>query len=216
MFKRISLNIPEDSYEKLASLSDFYNQDVKNAIVGILDLVGQQHQRIINLGKEYKVPVKLNTIISHALFTGFNSTYLLFNKILENLEVKGLYTLSDLDIDLDEDYMWFHYVALVGCNLQIDEFSVILKPGLRILRTVSHIEVEKVSNKILRKLKKIAPKVELPEEFHELDDYNIEIQEDEEFWRIEIDCTAESLVYLPSVNRISEFVVQLFKKAGVK
>ena len=216
MVKKVSLNIPDDSYKQLASLSDFYNQDVKNAIISILDVVGGKGQRIINLSKEYKVPVKLVTVMSLIFRAGFDSIYTLFNKVLENLEVKGLYTLEDFGIDLDENYMWFFYAALVGCNLLIDGFYIDLKPGLKRLTTNSYIEVKKVNSKVLGKLKKLVQSVEVPEEFDEIEDYNIEIEEDEEFWTLKIDCTAESLNYLPSVNRISEFVEQVFKKAGIE
>jgi len=216
MVKKVSLNISDDSYKELASLSDFYKQDVKEAIISILDAVGGHARAIINLSKGYEVPVELKTVISHTLGAGFNSIYSLFNEVLENLEVKGLYTLSDFDIDLDENYMWFSYDALVGCNLQIDGFYVTLKPGVKTLTTNSYIEVKKVNNKALRKLKKLVRSVEVPEEFDELEDYDIEIEEDEEFWTLKIDCTAESFNYLPSVNRISEFVERAFKKAGIK
>ena len=215
MVKKVSLNIPDDIYEKLASLSDFYGQDVKNAIVSILDAVGWYGQRVMNLGKEYKVPVKLSTVMSHVFGAGFDSIYSVFNRVLEILEVKGLYTLTDFDIDLDENYMWFSYAALIGCDLQVDALYVDLRPGLKTLTTNSYIEVKEVNNKALKKLEKLVRTVEVPEEFERLEDYNIEIEEDEEFWTLRIDCTDESLNYLPSVKRISEFVAQVFKKAGI-
>jgi hypothetical protein len=216
MVKKVSLNIPDDSYKELASLSDFYKQDVKDAIISVLDVVGGHARAIINLSKEYKVPVELKTVISHTLGAGFNSIYSLFNEILENLKVQGLYTLGDFSVNLDKNYIFLSYDALVGCNLQIDGFYVTLQPGVRTLTTNSYIEVKKVNNEALRKLKKLVRSVEVPEEFDELEDYDIEIEEDEEFWTLRIDCTAESFNYLPSVNRISEFVERTFKKAGIK
>ena len=215
MVKKVSLNIPDDSYKELASLSDFYKQDIKNTITGILDVMGHRCQSIINLSKEYKVPVKPSTVMFHVIEVGLHSVYVLFNKVLENLGVKGLYTLGDFDVDLDENHMWFSYDALVGCNLQIDGFYVDIGPGLKTLTTTSYIEVKKVDDKVLGKLKKLVQSVEVPEEFGELEDYNIEVEE-EEFWTLRIDCTAESLGYLPSVKRISEFVEQVFKKAGIE
>ena len=216
MVKKTSLNIPDDSYKELASLSDFYKQDIKNVIISILDVVGVEGQRIINLGKEYKVPVKLINVMSHLFDGGFFSIYSLFNKILENLEVKGLYTLGDLDIDLDKNYMMLYYDALRGCNLQIDGFYITLEPGLSTLTTNSHIDIKKVDKKALGKLKRVVRSVEVPEEFYELEDYNIEIEEDEEPWILAIHCWAESLIYLPGIKRISKFVEQIYKKAGIK
>jgi hypothetical protein len=216
MVKKVSLNIPDDSYKELASLSDFYKQDVKDVIISILGGVGGHARAIIHLSKEYKVPVELETVISHTFGAGFHSIYSLFDEILENLNVKGLYTLSDLDVNLDENYMFFWYDALVGCDLQIDGFYVTLEPGVKTLTTNSYIEVKKVNNKALGKLKKLVRSIEVPEEFDELEDYNIEIEEAEEFWILKIDCTAESLNYLPTVDGMSKFVERIFKKAGIK
>lgn len=218
MTKKVSLNIPDESYKKLASLSDFYKLDVEDAIINLLDVVGIESQTILNLSKEYKIPIKLAGVISHIFFAGFRSLRALFNEILENLEVKGLYTLSDFDVDLDENYMWFHYDALVGRNLQIDSIDVALKPGLKSLSTTSYIEAKKLDSEVLGNLKKLIQSDAVREEFEslELEDYNIEIEEEEESWILTIDCREESLSYLPSVNRMSKFVEQIFKKAGVE
>jgi len=143
MIKKVSLSVTDESYERLAALSSFYKQDIKDAIISILDLVGVESPQIMHLSKEYKVPTDLSMVMSHVFFAGFDSLRTLFNKILENLEVKGLYTLGDLDIDLDEKYMWFSYDALVGYDLQIENFYVTLEPGLATLTTNSYIEVEK-------------------------------------------------------------------------
>ena len=217
MNKKISLTVTEDSYKKLSSLSDFYNLDVENAIISILDVVGREEQWIINLSKDYKVPVKLTTVMSHIFFAGFHSMRTIFNEVLENLEVKGLYTLSDFDIDLDENYMWLSYAALRGCNLLIDQIDITLKSGLKGLTTHSYIEVKKVNNKVLGKLKELVESIEIPpREFGDVTDYKIEVEEDDEFWHLRIDFTDESLSYLPSVKGISKFVERIFKKAGIK
>lgn len=215
MVKKLSLNIPDDSYEKLASLSDFYKQDIKSIVVSILDVVSLQSRGILNLSKEYKVPVKLDTVMFHLFDAGFNSIYSLFNEVLEKLEVKGLYLLEDFETKLDEDYIFFAYAALAGCNLHVDSFYLTID-GLKTLTTNSLIEVEKVSKQALGKLKELVQNIVEPEEFLNLEDYNIEIEEEEEFWTLRIDCMAESLDYLPSVKQVSRFVEQIFKKAGIR
>ena len=218
MVKKVSLNILDDSYKELASLSDFYNQDVEDTIISILDAVGRSAWKIINLSKEYKVPVELVTMISDIFDAGNNVIYSLYYKVLENLEFnKGLYTLSDLEIDLDLNYMWFHYLALDDCNLQTDEFHLEIHPGLKYLDTKSYIDVEKINSESLDKLYELVDSVEVPEEFDLLEEYKIKInEEDEELWTLEIECVAAgSLNYLPSLKIISEFVEQVFKKAGI-
>jgi hypothetical protein len=212
MVKKVFLNIPDDSYKELASLSSFYEQDVKDSIISILDIVGSQAGRIINLSKEYKVPMELLNVLAHMFDASFHVIPSLFNKILEILKVKGLYTLEDFGIDLDENTMWFFYAALLDCNLQINNFYVQINPGLKYLDTKSYIDFEKVNDKSLEKLDKLIESVKVPEEFYELEDYKIEIDED----GLKIECTAESLSYLPSVKKLSEFVKQIFKKAGIE
>ncbi len=215
MAKKVSLNIPDDIHKELVSLSDFYKQDVKSTIISILDVVSGEGKRVINLSKEYKVPVKLSTVISHLFRAGFDSMYGLFNDILEKLEVKGLYVLTDSEIDLDENYMLLLYGALVGCNLLVDEFDVTLESGLSVLTTKSYIKIEKVNEKALGKLEELIGGVEIPDFYDDLEDYAIEIEEDEEYLTLRIDLTAQSLGHLPSVKRISEFVERIFKKVGI-
>lgn len=217
MVKKVSLSIPDDIFKGLTSLSDFYKQYVKNVIISILDAISRESQWIINLSKEYKVPVELNTVISVMLDAAIHSIISLFNEVLEKLGVKGLFTLADLHIDLDENLMVLYYAALEGCNLYIDAFDIEVKPGLKTLTTTSYIEVEKVNKEILSKLKEIvrSQSFEVPEEFDDLEYYDIRIEEEEEFWDLKIDCTAMSFDYLPSVSRISEFVKQMFEELGI-
>ena len=217
MVKKVSLNISDDNYKELSSLSDFYNQDVEDVIISILDAVGMGASRIINLSKEYKVPVNLVSVIRQILDASICS---LSNEVLEKLEVKGLCRLEDFDIDIDLKHMWFYYSVLTD-KLQIDTFHLEIHPGLKYLDTKSYIDVEKVDSKALDKLYDLVESVEVPEEFGLLEDYLIPAkikinEEDEELWNLEVDCVAAaSLNYLPSLKRISEFVEQIFKKVGI-
>ena len=67
----------------------------------------------------------------------------------------------------------------------------------------------------MRKLKKIVENEELPEEFQEefdeLEDNFIEIDDDEEYWNLRVDCTAANLQYLPKVERVSALMEQQSK-----
>lgn len=216
MTKKVSFKIADDSYKELVSLGDFYKQDVEDVIAGILDITGHQAHRIIELGKEYKVPVKLTAVMAHTFAAGFDFMQL-FHKVLEDFEAKGLYTLEDFDFDLDKNYLWFYFAALIGCNLQIDAFCISTEPGLSTLTTWSYIDARGVNKKGLEKLKKLVQSVEVPEEFEEVDDYHIEIdEEDEESLTLTIDCAAEGLGYLPSVKEASKFVEHILRKAEIK
>ena len=219
MVKKVSLNIPDDTYTELASLSDFHRQDVKDVIVAILSAVGSCGTSIMNLGKEYKVPVKLDNVMCQILDAGFEMMDRLSNQVLERLEVKGLYVLGDVEIDFDENDLWLQYNAMRGCNLKIDEFCVWIG-RLVTLRTSSYIEVKKADSRALTKLQKVVQNVEAREEFSGLDidedeEINIKIEEDEEFWTLVIEGTVGSFGNLPSVKRIAKFVEQIFRKARI-
>jgi hypothetical protein len=41
MTKKISLDIPEDTYEELASLSKHYDLDIKQTILDLLEAIGE-------------------------------------------------------------------------------------------------------------------------------------------------------------------------------
>jgi hypothetical protein len=220
MVKKVSLNIPDDTYTELASLSDFHKEDVKDVIATILSAVGSYGERIMNLGKEYKVPVKLNNVMCRILDAGFNMMDGLSNQVLDRLEVKGLYVPGDVGIDFDENDLWLQYDAIRGCNLKIDEFCVWIGKVVT-LRTSSYIEVKKVNSNALTKLQKVVQNVEAREEFSGLnidkdEECNIKIEEDEEFWTLVIECTVGSFGNLPSLKRMSKFVEQIFKKTGIE
>jgi hypothetical protein len=216
MVKKVSLDIPDNIYEEIASLCAFYKQDTKETIVSILDVVSREIHSLERLSKEYKAPVKLEWVLADMLNAG-SHTIGLFNEILEKLEVKDLYALEDFELNPDEDYIYFAYAALEGNNLQVTSFALWMN-GLTTLRTESVIVTEKVNKQSLDKLKEVV-KDDLiaPGTFRYLEDYTIDIDyEDDELWNLIIECTAVSIDHLPSIKQVSRFVKQILKKAGIQ
>jgi hypothetical protein len=220
MTKLISLDIPEDIYEKLVSLCSFDEQNLKETVLNILQTISSKSESFIRLGQEYKGRMNLAGVISDVLEAGMTVTYMLFNPILEALETKGRYSLNDFGFDLDKGVISVSFCALKGCKLLVNEFYLNIERGISRNTYYSIIEVEKYSEANLRKLKKIVENYELPEEFQdefdELEDYFIEVDsDDEEYWRLLIDCTADSLQCLPKVERVSALLKTLFRKSGI-
>lgn len=222
MVKRVSLTVANDTYENLAALSDHYGEDVQDAIKDMLEIISMNSRWVTNLKDNYKVPVGLRNVLAHIIGVAFHSLSL-FNKVLEKMDVKGLYTLEDFEVDLDENYMWLFYDALAGCHLKVDAFDITIKPGLKRLTTFTYIEVRKNSKRLLEDLKKFIQNIQasaefdqIPEEFEYLEDYDIEIIEEGELWTLQIDCIADSFDNLPSIRRISRFIEQIFKKFKIK
>ena len=149
MVKKISLDLPDESYEELASLGEFYTKDVKQVISDILNAVSMDTHHVISLAKEYKVQMELDRTILFMLDAGWDAIYLIFNTILEQLGVKGLYMFDDCGYNVDEHDLWFHCICLQGCNLQIDDFFIHLKSGGPSLSAYSYVEAEKISSEKL-------------------------------------------------------------------
>ena len=216
MVKNMSINLPEEAYEKIKTLSDFFNQDIEQTIISILDAIGKNGYWIKTLGKD-KVPLEFESVLFHMLDASHHSIGL-FDNILEKFDAKGLYIIADFDYNLDEYYYFFVYDSLKGNPLFIDSFHVaIFEPGeLKRLTTHSLIDVKKNKERSLEKLKKIAVDIDICEKFDHLEDNTIEIEEDDEIWSLRIDLYAESLDYLPSIKQVSKLVKQIFKNSGIK
>ncbi|MEM3759870.1 MAG: hypothetical protein QXZ02_02005, partial [Candidatus Bathyarchaeia archaeon] len=110
--------------------------------------------------------------------------------------------------------MWLFYSALAGCDLKNDAFDITIQNGSKRLTTFTYIEVGENRKSALDSLKEYIQTTpwdvgQLPEEleyFEEyLEEFNIEIVEEEEFWTLQIDCMADSFDDLPSIKRISRF-----------
>ncbi|MBT0160191.1 hypothetical protein G4O51_09425 [Candidatus Bathyarchaeota archaeon A05DMB-2] len=215
MTKKVSLNIPDESFEGLKSLSALCKQDITQTIVGILETAGSQSSLLTYLSKEYKVPVDSKMMLHDVLNAAYHSIGL-FNEVLEKLGAKGLFTLEDLCFDLDEDWFNFIFDGLSGNNLLVDNFDVKLKPGSKRVTTRSYINVEEVSAQALGKLKEVVEDVMEPVEFADCEDFNVDVREDEEIWTLEVDYWAASWVYLPGIKNVSKLVKDIFKKAGIK
>ncbi|MFX0133133.1 MAG: hypothetical protein ACFFDN_05765 [Candidatus Hodarchaeota archaeon] len=216
---RISLNIPQKTHERMKSLSEFYKKDIKEIIDEIIEVVGIESHRIINASKEYKIPLNLTNVVSHLFDAGVHSTNSLFNRILERLEVKGLFVQDDMEIDLDEKGMWINYSAVQGCDLYVDSFDVTLNGLARITATYI-LEIEKIGDTALERIVEIANNIKevedlkLPETFYEME-FSVEIEGDDKFQNLTVDITEESLYYLPTIPVISKIIKQILEKAGV-
>ena len=86
---RISLDVQQDTLDRLESLSEFYDKDIKEIINEIIEVISHRSGWVLNISKEYRVPIRLTNVLSHLLHVGIHSTHSLFNDILERLEAKG-------------------------------------------------------------------------------------------------------------------------------
>jgi len=216
----ISLDLKQDTHERLASLSEFYDKDIKEIINEIIEVVSFESMWIQNISNEYRVPIRLTNVLSHLLHVGVQSTNALFNDILGRLEGKGLFFASDMDIDLDEMRIWVNYDALRGCDLYVHSFDVTLT-GLPRLTATYLMDVEKVDETALLRMKEIADNIndieglELPEAFLDIMEFSVDVVDEDEFLYLNVDIVEESLPYLPTIPAISEVIKQIMERAGV-
>jgi hypothetical protein len=124
-------------------------------------------------------------------------------------EVLDYFNLTDFKVEdcssnLDERYLWLHYVATTSAKVEVDSVSLWWEKG----------EVIAIFEKILGKVKNIEGikksfnRVE--EEILDLKcDYSLELDEEDPEWiRLELTVWEEAMDYLPNVNYASN----LFKK----
>lgn len=215
---RIVFNVSHGSYGRLASLGEYFNEKVKEIVTEIVEVIGFSSRWIINRSEVYQVPVSLTNVLSHLVVSGRQSTDSLFNDLLERFEAKGLFVHNDMDINFDEMSVWISFEALTGCDLYVHSFDISLM-GLARLEATYHVEIEKVDDLAIRRMRNIVDNVresiDLPDSFQDLE-FVVDIDEYEESIILRVDITEESLDYLPLVPDISILFKQILDKSGLK
>lgn len=217
---RYSINVPQDTHERLILLSEHYNKDIKEIINESIHAVSFDRYQIINASKEYQVPLEMRHVVIYLLRAGFRSTRSLFNKFLEILEAKGLFTQDDLDVNFSEMCVAITYGALPKNGLYVDSFYV-LWYGVADLSATYYLDIDAVDDTVVAKIKDIAENIEETGDFHEnfpfLNlDYSVDVIEEDDFLDVSVRIFGQELDYLPTIPTISEFIKQLMEKAGVK
>jgi len=214
---RITLDIEQDTHERLSTLGEQFGKDVTEIIDEILDTISFYSDRIVDRSKDYEVQITLRTVISHVLSESRQTSNSLFDKILEGLEAKGHFVPDDMQFDLDEMSIWINYAGLLGSELLVDELDVTLS-GLKRLIATHLIENKKIDDAALASLDDLTKDVgylDLPEGFYDLEDYSIEFIEDDDYSRLEIYVAGESLEDLPAIPEISDMMKQILSKVGI-
>lgn len=217
---RIVSNVSHESYGRLVALGEYYNKKVNEIVTEIVEVSSLSSRWITNRSEDYRVPVSLTNVISHLLFAGRLSTDSLFNDLLDRFEVKGLFVLSDLDINLDEISMWISFSAMNGCDLHVHSFDISLT-GLARLEATYPMDVKKDADLVFSRLKDIVDNVrdsiELPASFQDMMDFDIDIdKEDENSLTLRVDITEETLDHLPLISDISDLFFKILDKSEMK
>ena len=209
------MNIPDDTYESMSSLSELYGQGISQTILDILKVINDDGGWMRQLQKDHKAPVELKRVLAQYLGAALYSTGF-FNEILEKLQVKGLFTLQDYEFDLEQNTFTFNYATSGGSNFFMDQFFLTLESGLKSLRIYKLIEVAKVTEKSLEKLEQLAEEFEAPTEFNDLEECSVIVEADPDYWNVIINCEAESFEYFPKMKQLSRVMQRLLKNAGIQ
>jgi hypothetical protein len=218
MTKELKLNIPDEDYDKIASLSNYYKIGINEVAEKIVQEVCSHNIDLTNLSETFKVPPDLVMTLGHFLNSAREGISL-FDDIEERLGVKGMFGFDSIDFDLSKDFFCFNYSALMGSNLYIESFYFTLDKGIPALATNTAIFCDKERKEALDRLKttfKNRANIE-PPEFGDLETYDISLEEEtEDMWSIDIECVGESIEDLPTLKQISRIIKRIFKKAGIK
>jgi len=206
--EKITLSVPEEIFKDLNSLSDFYNQDVNQTIISILNAISVESGWIINLAKEKKRSVIFDRILNEFLRAGVYSAHF-FEKIPQELGGEGLFVLEDFDFSFVEDHLWFNYAATQESNLWITSFEFARNHCDNTITCNFYVDVEKAGAESLEKLE-----CEAANYFEELDPehYSYEVNEDS----ISIQYTASSIEDFPILKQISKIIKEICAGAGIK
>ncbi|MEM2108780.1 MAG: hypothetical protein QXL10_05810 [Candidatus Bathyarchaeia archaeon] len=215
MTRKVTLNIPEECFEELRSLGEFYKQDVKKTILEIIEAVSSKSSLLTYLCGEYKVPVNPRMVLGH-MFSAAQSMMYVANEVLEKLGVKGLFTLEDFSFNIDERRFNFVFDCLSGSNLLIDYFDIQVEPGSIWVTTYLSISAEETDAEALSKLKEAVEDVSEPAAFADCEDFSVKIEEDEAIYTLKVDYMTDDWDYLPSIKHVVKLVKDIFKKAGIR
>jgi len=221
---KISLDIPQDIYDQLKTLSGIFSLDVEETANEVLDAVASERNirwLIESKGKDV-IPRGLRYKISHRLNLGSMAENQLFGKILKELNVEGgHFGAGDMDIKLDDNSIWINYDGLIGSDLYVDVFDVTLT-GLKRLTADCIFDADEDDYKAPDRVKEHAQRIkrtrkELPKELHDLDPWKVDLLPDENTsYRIRAYFSEEYLGCLPPIPAISEYFEKILKSAEIK
>lgn len=217
---QISVDVSQDTYERLEELSIIYRKNVDEIIAEITDFISSQSSWIENKRKEYNVPRRLTTVLAHIFHAGIQSSNSLFTDLLEQLEAKGRFIPNDMEFDLDEMSIWINYAGLTESDLYVDDIDVNLS-GLKRLSASYSLNYDRVDSSALEKIKDIiknihkTPGLSIPDVFNDVMEHHVDFVEDEDFLKLTIDIVEESMGYLPSIPAISVLFRQILNSAGI-
>jgi len=216
----ISLDIPESIYDQLNKLSETFSQNVEETVNQVLDAVCFDTRWLVESKKVETIARGLRYKITRRLDSGKMADHSLFEKILKELNAEGHFGAGDMEIDLDDNSIWINYEGLIGSNLFVDSFDVTFS-GLKRLTADCLVNVDEEDYETLGLVEEHARRIEraseeLPEEFRDLDPWEISIlAQGETSICLRAHFSEESLGYLPSIPAISEFFENVLASAGV-
>ena len=216
----ISLEIPKGIYDQIIKLSETFSQDVEETINEVLDAACFDVKWLVESKKKDVIPISVMNKISNRLDSGRMIDNSLFKNVLKELDADGLFRVSDMTLDLEDNSIWIHYDGLEGSNLFVHSFDVTIT-GLWSLTADYLVEVDEEDDATLWKVEEHAKRIErtrneLPVEFRELDPWEISVSSDDAtFFYLRAEFSEPSLDNLPSIPAISEFFEKVLASAGV-
>lgn len=214
MARTIVIDIPDETHERLAKLSRFFGRDVDKTVLDLLESLSESDNWLETLGEKYKpAPVALSNFLTNLTTSAVAHLHSMDN-IPEIFKVKGVFWITSLKADIDNDHFEFSYNTLPGCKLAVHRFVLNMDHGKPNLYTLTVLDLEKISVESLDKLKEALQKLQ-PSEFSLLERFTIEIKVHEGLFFIDINCFAGSVKDFPSVRRVSALLKRVFKKCGI-
>ena len=213
MSKKLSLNVSEDRYEKLANLARECGVDLEEFMRALVEVVLLFSDEVLTIKRE-NPSYSLGEVFSE-VFQNAHRGRSLVREILRELDVKKGFMLSDVDFNLKDRYLMLWFDATGDCELFIDSFDITWEEDTVTLTTRTSIDVSEQTDKALKKLERTVNRIVDP---WELELFEVKINKSEDSWDLEVVC-GEYEVHvenLPSLKQVSKFIERIFRRAGVK
>jgi hypothetical protein len=211
MSKKLSLNVSEDRYEKLANLARECGVDLEGFMKTLVEVVLLFSDEVLTIKRE-NLSYSLGEVFCE-VFQNAHCGRSLVRGIPRELVERGV-VLSDADFNLKDRYLMLRFDA-TGCGLFINSFDITRIKDTITLTTRTSIDVSEQTDKALKKLERTVNSIVDP---WGLELFEVKINKSEGSWDLEVVC-GEYEVHvenLPSLKQVSKFIEQIFRRARVK
>ncbi len=219
MPKKLTLDLPDETYTQLSDLASSYKLDLKSAALGVLGTVCRHSGDLSQVSRSYTEETTLEDILNEMLYDYPTMRGCFVDGILRTFGAEGLFRAdsANTEFNLDADFLSILYDPNT-CKARkefpsIHNLLVRKEDGQFLIGAMTYTDENETSPESLAKLADLAEETENP---FDCEEFRIEFDEGfDGHGTLTVDCWSSAIDELPKVKQLSKFVDKLLKKAGV-